>query len=761
MQGTLQCLCTGYTVPSHHNERSPSPTGDDVKKLEIKSDENIPNSFLTGENANSSGNSCFDPDIPTAEDIRNKQDGIRKKASDDESNHSRQAKQNHSKNHGNISIFGRLWIIIHKVEFKYVKLVQLLCGLYILGVTFTEYGILGCFGGAVDPESGYVIDMMNPDNTSKGLIEYTNYGHTFTRAIVAETTAQMVFLSLSRFSAFFMYPAIVLIFWSKLRATQTFISKTGFGVFCIGDTHRLHVYCGWVIFSDSCLHTTFHMARWIMQGNIGLLFQHRSGLTGLIVIISTFIIVVPMTFLSTYWRYEIRKSAHYLFWIFVGTMAFHAPLFAIPNGGFCAIIFPVLFFVYAIDACYVKCFMTEKITTVKYEALKSGVQLSMPVSKRFQNVLKGGGYAYIMFDWINKNQWHAFSIYENPQNKQERHIFISAVGDWTRTVHDKMDRNTVRPVWISGPFLSPYNNAGNYDNMILVAAGIGITPALSAIESYKDSRRVNLIWAVRDASMLSFFLEHAMLDHKGFNLIFYTGKDPLPTRITNHLVSATLKIIHARPKLEHLLPNTIHYIEKGIDLPENSLGIRRNNHGLALRLKEQVSRLKCDGRMSNEQKFNQISEFVDVELDSSLRTSNDATELSERRKLEINEIFQNVDIEATVENTSNQSNGLGQSKQTDVPARESIEGFIVNSAETRPQSCLRSVWETSQTGKSFKTPRLWENESGAREYVLSMNPSYLATWGFLYCGSRNGLLDNLQKESSDLGIPLHVEALDW
>jgi NAD(P)H-flavin reductase len=56
--------------------------------------------------------------------------------------------------------------------------------------------------------------------------------------------------------------------------------------------------------------------------------------------------------------------------------------------------------------------------------------------------------------------------------------------------------------WIKGPFPSPYSQVSSYDNQILVASGIGITPALAAINAFKASRRINLIWAVRDSAVL-------------------------------------------------------------------------------------------------------------------------------------------------------------------------------------------------------------------------------------------------------------------
>lgn len=121
--------------------------------------------------------------------------------------------------------------------------------------------------------------------------------------------------------------------------------------------------------------------------------------------------------------------------------------------------------------------MSERITTVSYETCSSGVQLTMPVSERFRKALHAGGYVYVMAEWLSIHEWHAFSLYENPNNPSERRIFLAKLGDWTTKVYDKTaDRNTSRPVWLSGPFPSPYNSAMEFDNLICVAAGtLGMT----------------------------------------------------------------------------------------------------------------------------------------------------------------------------------------------------------------------------------------------------------------------------------------------
>jgi hypothetical protein len=149
-------------------------------------------------------------------------------------------------------------------------------------------------------------------------------------------------------------------------------------------------------------------------------------------------------------------------------------LFVTPSvsSGFCGFVFPTLMITYILDATYVQLFMSERITTVSYESCSSGVQLTMPVSERFQKALHAGGYVYVMAEWLSVHEWHAFSLYESPNDPSRRRIFLNKLGDWTANVHDKTaDRNTSRPVWLSGPFPSPYNSAMEFDNIICVAAG--------------------------------------------------------------------------------------------------------------------------------------------------------------------------------------------------------------------------------------------------------------------------------------------------
>ena len=154
--------------------------------------------------------------------------------------------------------------------------------------------------------------------------------------------------------------------------------------------------------------------------------------------------------------YEIRKGLHYLFYLFAVGLCFHVPPSGIPNGGFIAYVLGFSICMYSLDSLYVIFFMTERIDTSKFQVLPSGVTMTLAVSDRFQKCGEKGGFAYVCLPWVDR-QWHAFSLFQDPSDPGLRAVFMLDVGNWTKAVHSELQRsNTSRPIWIQGPFASPY-----------------------------------------------------------------------------------------------------------------------------------------------------------------------------------------------------------------------------------------------------------------------------------------------------------------
>ena len=154
-------------------------------------------------------------------------------------------------------------------SFLAVKVAQVLCVAYIMIFTFT-YAPLGLR----DSTTGNIIDTNDPNNTNNGVIKINNSY----RPIVARGTLELVYLGISRASAFSLYPVMVLVFTSKCKALLNYLEKTPLSMFMIKNEHKLHTYCGRYIAIDVWVHTIFHLLRWHHQGNIKLLWTCAAGI---------------------------------------------------------------------------------------------------------------------------------------------------------------------------------------------------------------------------------------------------------------------------------------------------------------------------------------------------------------------------------------------------------------------------------------------------------------------------------------------------
>ena len=681
-----------------------------------------------------------------------------------------------------------------------LKLVGILLGIYIAVMSYSFVGTFGPYGGFVDPVRHYIVDVNSVERNDAGVILTKGTE----RAIVANNWFQMLCIGVTRVTAFFMYPgtflwevvcffssscsrsgflffaALIMVFITKFRATMEFISKTPFSMFTNDDLHDFHVYCGWIVMIDGVTHGIFHLLRWGNQGNLILLFTHYSGITGCFIIITLLLICVPMIFFVGKISYEFRKALHYLFVVFCLAMAGHSPTSTIPNGGFTAYVFPIILAWYALDYMYIQMFMTEKIESTVFHVVPTGFQLTMKVSERFQKSGGHGGYCYVNFPWISKTQWHAYSLFENPANPDERQIYVQNLGDWTNEVQEALQRNTCRPVWVQGPFSSPYDSAIEYDNQVLVAGGIGITPALSVMRAHQETRRSNLIWSVRDRHMLEFFIQHGEFSKRGWNMVFYTGKEPLvlddDDDESGELVTANgarLHIIRGRPNLAQVLPNLIYSIESGTAVPEAYVEDKKVE--AVKTLQDKLAELDEDLELSDREKLHELinhsaslgflftdiaTEFFGKErMKDVAHFMEEGTNTSESKEDHVRNSSAKF-LTALRCSASLRGSGHRESVSTRSVSQSSFGRSVKWRASTAAWSNVVNTVGGQEVADSFKP---WQaDQQEPSEYVRKLDPAKeLATWGILYCGGTGPLAELTVKVAKDYGIDTHIESFAW
>jgi len=398
----------------------------------------------------------------------------------------------------------------------------------------------------------------------------------------------MVLVGLARGSAYFIYPGILfvsasrgrdecreigtgrnivtdasrrLVFATKCNALRTWLGRTFLSNYVpFHDLHALHAALGKVVAWGALVHTVAHVVRWAQAGRLDLLYAHVSGRSGVVAIVAAPLVAVPMAWGRAKRRlsFETRKTLHTVFSVVFGVaLAAHAPATRIGAVVGSAVA------LYVADLVYCMLFKTFKVDTTVFHRLEAGTQLTFPNPPGFDAT---GCYAYVNVPWIARDEWHAFSLYPAPDDPSgSTAICANVAGDWTRKLHAAVEYDTVRPCFVCGPFTSPFSTATAFDNLALVATGVGITPALAILNAFEATRRVNIIWITRDASMVEFYLKAVAFDAEAFTLVFYTGK----RKLRLGALPPTVLVFEKRPDLELTLRTIIWGVETGAGLPED------------------------------------------------------------------------------------------------------------------------------------------------------------------------------------------------
>ena len=155
---------------------------------------------------------------------------------------------------------------------------------------------------------------------------------------------------------------------------------------------------------------------------------------------------------------------------------------------------------------------------------------------------QNSAYVYLMLPWLSKYQFHAFTVFPCTKPNHSS-ICIYKCGDWTGKLMEAITVPTHKPAFVVGPYLSPFSSpAMDSENLVAVASGIGVTPAISLIKQYSNtSRRLNLVWICRDAGLIEHFLHSVDFGRDGYTLIYYTGHRSLsPSPLLSPLPSPSL-----------------------------------------------------------------------------------------------------------------------------------------------------------------------------------------------------------------------------
>lgn len=149
------------------------------------------------------------------------------------------------------------------------------------------------------------------------------------------------------------------------------------------------------------------------------------------------------------------------------------------------LLLPLVF--YIIERCIRFCRNWEAVTIVKVIQHPASVLELRLLKHGFS--FNTGQYIYLHCPLISKFEWHPFTLTSSP-SEPHFSVHIRQAGDWTEKLINRFSAALIPPglkqlprLAVDGPYGSPSERIFLYKKLVLIGAGIGITPFVSVLKS--------------------------------------------------------------------------------------------------------------------------------------------------------------------------------------------------------------------------------------------------------------------------------------
>ncbi|KAL5993187.1 hypothetical protein ACLOJK_014110 [Asimina triloba] len=287
----------------------------------------------------------------------------------------------------------------------------------------------------------------------------------------------------------------------------------------IEQATRYHVWVGNATMCLCTLHALCFVVLWSIQGCLlEKILQWKCSniayLPGAFAFATGFLIWITSQYRVRRQHFELFYYTHQLYAAFIIFLLLHVgdSVFSCASGGI---------FIFLADRFLRFCQSRRTIEVVSAACLPCGTMelvLSKPSSTTPHNY-NALSFIFLRVREISQLQWHPFSVSSSPlDGKHHLSILAKALGGWTRKLQDNI-KDMRKPPKITASVEGPYGhevaNHLMYQNLVLVAGGIGISPFLAILRDIMHQVRINqprqpknvlVIWAVKtskDISLLS------------------------------------------------------------------------------------------------------------------------------------------------------------------------------------------------------------------------------------------------------------------
>lgn len=248
------------------------------------------------------------------------------------------------------------------------------------------------------------------------------------------------------------------------------------------------------------------------------MLSQPAGVTGIIMVVCL-LVAYPLT-LRRHKHFNTFWMTHHLLIVMVITLCFH---------GIGSLLEPFqsVYWVMVPLAAYLSARLWRESPLSKCDVedieIKNGsvVGLKLQRPKSWDKCVKAGMYAFINVPKVSHFEWHPFTLTSAPCEDFVEFHFKRA-GDWTGQVHDLLEdlapdeegeKKNVESlqlvVKLEGPIGASSQGFSDYPIVVLIGAGIGVTPMISVVKQLLKTpgkmQRTYMYWTLRDRASFEWF----------------------------------------------------------------------------------------------------------------------------------------------------------------------------------------------------------------------------------------------------------------
>lgn len=178
-------------------------------------------------------------------------------------------------------------------------------------------------------------------------------------------------------------------------------------------------------------------------------------------------------------------------------------------------------FIYLIDLFY-RLYLVKKINKLKWNINYSILSKDIIKIEILDNKLycHSAQYVYICIPQISLLEWHPYSIANAPN--ENKIIYIKVLGDWTKNLKYLIQNNEKIDIYFDGFYGNISKYLLEYQYILLIGGGLGITPILSILKhiyyNYKNNlqyiKKIHFICSFDDFQKITHLLDSIYSEYK-------------------------------------------------------------------------------------------------------------------------------------------------------------------------------------------------------------------------------------------------------